>query len=584
MYNFFTRLTVVIILLCCLAGKASANDSDIVNCNHAWSVVVLGSSTAYGTGASVYDSSWVAKFTAYLKRKNSQNNVYNFGIPGYTTYQNLCPTGFTPPANRPAPNSSFNITAALALHPDAIIINMPSNDAANDYTVAEQQANFERAIHLADSANIPVWITTTQPRNNLSSAEMSALTTMRDWILTRFADKAVDFWSTIANPDGTIASYYGYDYVHVNNFGHDLLYKRVKAETILDSLCIRVTQTLVAKAGNDISVTLPVSSATLDGSASYSSLGGVVTSYSWTTVSAPLNSTPQIQSPNTATTAVNNLTEGRYSFLLTVTDNALNTKSDTVNVIVSSRILIDFGPDVTASPDANGKYWNTITDAQPGIKLSNAITSGNIATTIGLQVVNRIDGTFNVAGPGTNTGNSAGAVNDYPATTTSDFSFADPSATNGQWKITGLESTKQYTIKFWGTRSVADDRIIQIKRADQTTWLEYNAAGNINYNNAAIFTFSGKTQMAFDIRVKSGSAFGYICLIDITRTTPAVSVNIPPIAKASDVTVSLPGTSGTLDGSLSSDDDGTITNYQWSQTSGHFRCTDRFCNKCHNSS
>ena len=568
MHTFFTRFSLIVSIMFLFAGKASANDSDAVNCNHAWKIVILGSSSAYGYGATVYDSAWVGKFTAYVQRKNTQNIVFNFGIPGYTTYQNLCPTGFVPPANRPAPNSSFNITAALALHPDAIIINMPSNDAANDYSVAEQQANFERAMHLADSANIPVWVTTTQPRNNMTVSQTSSQITMRDWIYTRFGDKSVDFWTTIANGDGSIVPFYDYDYAHVNNFGHDVLYKRMIAETVLDSLCGRITQTLTVRAGNDVSLSLPANSTNLDGSNSFSSLGGTITSYNWQVVSSPAGSNPLLGTSNNVSTSLTNLTEGRYSVSLTATDNALNTKSDTVNIVVSSRILIDFGPDITPAPDANGNYWNTIINAQPGIKLSNAVTRGNLPTSIGLEVVNRIDGTFNVGGPGTNTGNTLGALNDYPATVTSDFAFAEASATNGQWKITGLEATKQYTIKFWGTRTVADDRIIQIKRADQLTWQEYNATNNSIYSNGATFTFSGKTQMAFDIRTKGGSPFGYICLIDITRTTPALSFNIPPVAKANDVTVSLPNTSGVLDGSPSSDDDGNVVAYHWVQTNG----------------
>ena len=549
MRNLASRSTLIISFLFCFAVKASANDSDIVNCNHAWTVVVLGSSTAFGTGATTYDSSWVGKFTAYLSRKNSQNIVYNLGIPGFTTYQNLCPTDFVPPANRPSPNSSFNITAALDLHPDAIIINMPSNDAANGYTVAEQQDNFERTMHLADSANVPVWVTTTQPRNNMTAAQIANLIAMRDWINSRFANKAVDFWTTVANGDGSIVTFYDFDDVHMNNAGHNLFYNRMKAETILDSLCIRTTPTLVANAGSDISVVLPTSTTNLNGSGSFSSLGGTITNYQWLQVSAPAGSNAQIVSPTSAITALTNLTEGRYSFSLTVTDNSLNVKTDTVDIVVSSRILIEFGPDITASPDVNGNTWNTLTQTQTGAGLSNVVTTGNAATTIGLLVVNRIDGTFNVAGPGTNTGNTTGAIGDYPSTVTSDFSFAETSATNGQWRITGLESTRQYTIKFWGTRSVPDDRSIQIKRADQSTWQEYNAAGNTNYSTSAIFTFSGKTQMTFDIRVKSGSPFGYISLIDITRTSPLIALNVPPTAIANDVNVALPATSGTLDGS-----------------------------------
>ena len=109
------------------------------------------------------------------------------------------------------PNDAFNITAALLLKPDAIIINMPSNDAVNDYTVEEQQANFERAVYLADSARIPVWVTTTQPRNNISAAQVNNLTAMRDWINTRFGVKSVDFWTTVSNADGSINALFNFD-------------------------------------------------------------------------------------------------------------------------------------------------------------------------------------------------------------------------------------------------------------------------------------------------------------------------------------------------------------------------------------
>ena len=219
---------------------AKANDSDIVNCNHAWKIVALGSSTTYGYGASVYDSSWVGRFKTYLKSKNPLNEIINLGIPGYKTYQNLRPDGYTPPADRPSPVNGYNITAALSLHPDAIIINMPSNDAINNYTIEEQQANFEAAVHLADSAHVPVWVTSTQPRLYLTESQVENLKNMRNWILTRFGNKSVDFWETVANEDGSINNTYLYDYAHVNNLGHALFFQRMRAESILDSLCNRL--------------------------------------------------------------------------------------------------------------------------------------------------------------------------------------------------------------------------------------------------------------------------------------------------------------------------------------------------------
>jgi lysophospholipase L1-like esterase len=210
-----------------------------VNCGRSWRIVVLGSSTAYGTGASTTDSSWVSRYRRYVKSKNVNSQVFNLGIPGYKTYQNLRPDGYIPPINRPAPASGFNITAALALTPDAIIVNMPSNDAANNYTVAEQKENFEETFRIADSANIPIWVTTTQPRLYMSADQMQNLRDMRQWIIDRFGTKSINFWDDIANADGTIASYYFYDYVHVNNRGHEEFFNRMKKECLLDSLCKR---------------------------------------------------------------------------------------------------------------------------------------------------------------------------------------------------------------------------------------------------------------------------------------------------------------------------------------------------------
>ncbi len=565
MLSIHNRIIVLLTFLLIFNTSAFANDSDVVNCNKSWKIAILGSSTAFGTGATTYDSSWVGKFTSYIKRRNSQNTIYNLAIPGFTTYQNLRPTGYTSPAGRPSPDAAYNITAALALFPDAIIINMPSNDAANLYSLAEQQDNFEAALSLANAANIPVWVTTTQPRNNMSVDQISNLTAQRDWILTRFGNKAVDFWSNVSNPDGSIAAFYDFDNVHVNNEGHSLFFSRMAAENILDTLCYRFTGTLVARAGTDKAVILPANSVTLDGS--FSSSSGNITSFSWSKISGP--TTFLIQSPNSAITNVDNLIEGRYAFELTVTDDNLITKTDTLNVVVSSRVLFDVGPTTTISPDASGKYWNNFADGLPGIKVQNAITTANLPTTIGFEIVNRIDGTFNTGGPGTNTGNTAGAIGDYGPDATTDFAFAHPSATNGQWKVTGLESNKQYTIKFWGTRSVNDERIIEIKRADQGFWQEYDAMENTDFSRAAAFTFSGKTEMTFDIRVKTGSAFGHICVVDITRTSIPAIGNLPPVARAgNDITITLPNSSAQLNGTASTDDDGNIVTYEWTKVAG----------------
>ncbi len=311
--------------------QAYAGDSDVVNCNKSFRLIILGSSTAYGTGASTTDSSFVVKYRAYIKRKNPLNDILNYGIPGYRTYHNLRPTGYVPPADRPYPNTQFNITSALLDNADAIIINMPSNDATSNYTLAEQQANFEATMRIADSLKIPVWVTTSQPRFYLTTEQMTNLRDFRTWVLSRFENKAVDFWDGIANEDGTIASQYYYDYVHVNNAGHEEFYKRLKKECILDTLANRYLGKLTVDAGNDVTLNLPSTSYILQGSAT--STNATLSSINWNKISGPANCI--FSSPTSLTNEVSNLISGEYLFELVVLDSKNNIERDTVSLKVN---------------------------------------------------------------------------------------------------------------------------------------------------------------------------------------------------------------------------------------------------------
>src|SRR4029077_7374199 len=70
-----------------------------------------------------------------------------------------------------------------------------------------------------------------------------------------------------------------------------------------------------ANAGNNITITLPTTSVTLNGSGA--DADGTIASYAWTKVSGPVSFT--IVSPNAASTAVTGLIQGVYTFRLTVT-------------------------------------------------------------------------------------------------------------------------------------------------------------------------------------------------------------------------------------------------------------------------
>ena len=356
------------------SGVLYANDSDVVNCNHAWKIVILGSSTSYGLGASVYDSSWAGRFTAYVKSKNSSNQVINLGMSGLKTYQNLRPDGYIPPVDRPTPLYGYNITAALAAHPDAIIINMPSNDAVNGYLIAEQQANFEATMQLADSAKVPVWVTTTQPRLYMTSDQVSNLTQTRDWIISRFGNKSVNFWETVANADGSINSYYDYDYAHVNNIGHNLFFTRMRAECILDTLCNRLIPPCNFSVGTAIiGNSNACGNMGVGDSAIYSITANDAVSYSWSV-------------SNTATMGISlirNSSAVKIKYASTFT-------SGTINVVVTG---CD-GTSITKTLD--------ITKTIPGSPSAITSTDGGVPTTYICPFIGGSNITYVAAPPTTN--------------------------------------------------------------------------------------------------------------------------------------------------------------------------------------
>ena len=354
---------------------------DTINCGRTLKIVVLGSSTAYGKGATPVDSSWVNKYLLYIKSKNSANTIVNLAEPGYTTYDVLRPTGYIPPTNRPAPDSLHNITKALSLNPDLIIVNLPSNDVAYDYTLTEQKANYAVAQSLADSAHVPVWITTPQPRSNLNAGELDSLKAMVTWTNSYYGSHAIDFWTTIANPDGTINPLYAYgDNVHVNNAGHHVLYTRVVENRLLDSMCLRLKPNIppVVTVSGDQTITLPVNSVTVSGSATDSD--GTIASTNWSQVSGP--STATISSPSSLQTSITSLIQGTYQFALKATDNQGAATSASLKVIVNAP------PPLPSKPVANAGSDQIITLPVNSVILSGSATdSGStIASTLWTQI------------------------------------------------------------------------------------------------------------------------------------------------------------------------------------------------------
>ena len=199
-------------------------------------VVVLGSSTAEGYGPEHADSTWVNRLRVHLDGVDPRFEVLNLARGGYTTYHVLPAGSAVPDDLGGAPDPRRNIDAALARDPDAIVIGLTSNDSAYGYAVDEQTANFEAIAAAAEAAGVPLYVTTTAPRD-LDDAGRQRQRDVRDWILQRFGDRAIDAWTGFALPDGRLDPRWDSgDTLHQNDAGHRLIFERVRASGLAEDV------------------------------------------------------------------------------------------------------------------------------------------------------------------------------------------------------------------------------------------------------------------------------------------------------------------------------------------------------------
>jgi hypothetical protein len=124
---------------------------------------------------------------------------------------------------------------------------------------------------------------------------------------------------------------------------------------------VRVNTAPTVSAGSAQTITLPVSSVTLTGTAT--DADGSIASYQWSKTSG---GTAVIVSPATASTSVTGLTAGTYVFSLKVTDNEGATANSTVTITVNNATAV-------APPTTPGSYgtllystgYNAVADLDP---------------------------------------------------------------------------------------------------------------------------------------------------------------------------------------------------------------------------
>ena len=198
--------------------------------------VVMGSSTAFGAGASTPDKSWVG----LLKKSTvaATATIHNIARGGDLTYQALSTTCVIS-SDRPKPAPANNFEKALEFKPDLVILSYPSNDIAVGYSVNEAAANLLLLRWQFAQKNIPVLIVSAQPRN--IAKEQQAKLIELDSILRPLVGACyVDVYQKLVGSDGNLAAQYNAgDGVHLTDAGHQIVFDSVM-QRITSRQCVSI--------------------------------------------------------------------------------------------------------------------------------------------------------------------------------------------------------------------------------------------------------------------------------------------------------------------------------------------------------
>lgn len=228
-------LTILLSIAICFASckKDTSSQSQVVQpLKSTPTVVILGSSTALGVGASTVDSSWAKIVQTTVNAHGVKANFINLAFGGYTTYD-VMPTGFYV-ANRPTPDTTRNITKALSYKPSLVIISLPNNDIADTFTYQEILSNYTRLTSMLDSAKVPYLIFSTQPRDFADVNERMRLNVLNNDIINTYSGKVNNFLDQLSTSTFSIDSIYSAgDGIHLNNAGHRIIANATLKQPIL---------------------------------------------------------------------------------------------------------------------------------------------------------------------------------------------------------------------------------------------------------------------------------------------------------------------------------------------------------------
>lgn len=533
-------------------------------------IVGIGASTLAGYGLSA-PNRLGDRISAWLTAHTSGAAWSNFAVAGSTSLnlQKVSEGGI----------EGRNIETALDMNPDFIFLSLPSNDAANDVTVAQSLTRLRRIDELARARGIPVFIETTQPRTQVNAAQQLLLRTLADSIRKAWPDRYVEGFIPFTAPNTTAVLLPQYDMgdgIHLNPAGIQVLaanlferwldyfapIRSVKRYHIDSSLNGTAWAPFYIEEDNNIvkrtfarhnpdPLHFRVRAELKDGS---------FTPY---TTPAILAAAPTYHGPDTS--------KFTHRYLIDLGGDGVNT--------INGNGQKDGRP--IPSPDSLGKYWNNwfgvggVEGFADNANIRNLITTRNQITTMSVQLIGLPQGTFgNVATKSLNYNGFTKGMGEYPWQAIYDNVFFHNSINpNGViLRVRGLSSASKYHIKLWGARvdnGSTAARVLEVKLGNENwsdaqtfnAWYPNNNAEPDESRAVWLSDITGVDSVDIVLRVASGSTFGHLSFLDIGVEG---SVILKPSIVLNDTATTLSQvqlTANAINGAV-------IGTYNWSQVSG----------------
>ena len=506
-------------------------------------------------------------FYAYAEDANGQlyswgrnkGGVLGNGVMGTANVQANYPNSWDVPwitAINP-----FGLTKVSQTSSPYCVLN-PSGSPCNEYAIPNVAAPVANA-----GTNQNISTSTTTLTGTATTANTN--TFINYWLWTQVSGPSASLITIPSGPTAKVSNLVSGTYVYQLKVTDNNWRTSTSQVTVVVNGTV-TNQPPVAKVGATINITLPVNTATLDGSGS-SDPDGTIASYAWQQTSGPNSAT--ISTPTTATTTIKNLVAGTYTFLLTVTDNLGATATATETVIV---VAAQTPPTVSAGtaqtitlPVALATLTGTATGTNGATIASTSWTQASGPSTATIVSVGSLVTVVSALQQGTYTfrlsatdNNGQTASSTVTVTVNAAAPAPPPTVSAGSAQTITLPAN---SATLTGTATGNGGATIA-----STQWTQTSGPGSASIGAAGSLatSVSNLAQGTYTFQLTATDSKGQSASANVTITVNAAPAVPPTVDAGTAQTITLPTNSVTLTGTATGNGGATIASTAWTQTAG----------------